>query len=121
MKKIYIAGRMTGVPQFNFPAFDFSRDIFEECGYEVFSPADNDRRLLGKPRDWLPTKDDAIGDWQAWAIPNAPGLRKMLGDDLEWIAKNATHILMKKDWEYGSGTLAEFYLARALKLEILYE
>lgn len=121
MKKIYLAGRMTGIKQFNFPAFDFYRDQLTEVGFDVFSPADNDRRLLGKEKDWLPTDDDHDGAWTRWTTPNAPDLRTMLGQDLNWIAQNADAIFLMKDWEQGSGTLAEFYLARALKLEFYYQ
>lgn len=121
MKNIYIAGRMTGYPQFNFPQFDYWRDRFTKRGWNVFSPADNDRKLLGKPRDWLPTDEDHDGTWSKWTIPNAPTYREMLKADLNWIATEADAIFMMHDWEHGSGAVAEFHLARTLKLDIRYE
>lgn len=39
----YICGPMTGLPFFNFPAFDGARDLGQSLGYTIISPADNDR------------------------------------------------------------------------------
>ena len=39
IKKIYIAGPMTGYAQCNYPAFDFAAKKLEEAGYEVVNPA----------------------------------------------------------------------------------
>lgn len=123
-KRVYIAGPMTGYVQFNFGVFDTYRDLYESLGYEVFNPADHDRNLLGKPRDWYPTENDMTGDWKAWS-KNAtnkalPSLRDMLGADLQWIAKSATHIAMLPGWEKSSGANAEWSLAKALGLVIHY-
>lgn len=42
--RAYIAGPMTGIPQFNFPAFDECRDYLLSLGtFHVISPADMDR------------------------------------------------------------------------------
>ena len=118
--KIYIAGPMTGYEYFNFPAFDKAYNLLVDK-FSVFSPADHDRELLGKTVNWMPQESDSVGPWKAWAIPGAPDLRTMLGEDLEWIAKNATHIYMLKGWERSSGARTEHALAVALGLEIMYE
>lgn len=120
MNKVYIAGPMTGHEYFNFHAFDDQRDNYLAKGFEVFNPADHDRELLGKPQDWYPDNDDHEGSWKYWAIEGAPSLRTMLGDDLAWIAKNATHIHILKGWENSRGARAEHALAVALDLEIRY-
>ena len=67
--KIYLAGPMTGYDKFNFPAFDFWFDFLTQAGHSVFSPADNDRTLLGKSSRWMPTWDDQKDGWKAWNIP----------------------------------------------------
>lgn len=125
VKKVYIAGPMTGYEYFNFPAFDRAKFIMiNGYGFEpenVFSPADHDRELLNKPKDWIPNEEDSTGNWKAWAMPDAPSLRKMLGDDLAWIASEATDIYMLKGWERSSGAKAEHALAVALGLEIKYQ
>ncbi len=41
--KLYLAGPMSGLYNFNFGAFDRARDRLVELGHEVISPADLDR------------------------------------------------------------------------------
>ena len=124
MNKIYIAGPMTGIPKFNFPSFDAQARLYRRLGYVVFNPADHDRQLLGKPEDWEPKEEDSIGSWKAWnpeRFGYCPTLREMLGNDLAWIAQEATHINMIKGWENSRGARAEHALAVALDLVILYD
>lgn len=119
--RIYLAGPMTNLQFFNFPIFDDFKKLYEEFGYEVFSPADHDRMLLNKPKNWIPQESDSEGSWKTWAKHlNPPDLRKMLGDDLQWIAQNATHIAMLPGWENSKGANAEWALAKALNLNIKY-
>ena len=40
-KKIYIAGPMTGLPEFNYPAFNAAAAALRKQGYTVFNPAEN--------------------------------------------------------------------------------
>ena len=42
MIKVYIAGPMRGIPEFNFPAFHDAARRLREAGYHVFSPAEFD-------------------------------------------------------------------------------
>ena len=40
-KTIYIAGPMSGIPYFNFPAFDTAKAFLILQGWDVVSPADH--------------------------------------------------------------------------------
>jgi len=40
MKRIYISGPMTGLPDLNFPAFHAEADRLRAIGFEVVNPAD---------------------------------------------------------------------------------
>jgi hypothetical protein len=121
-KRVYVAGPMSRIELFNFPMFDEVTEVLkdESNGFEVFNPADHDRFLLGKPDTWYPREEDTEGPWIKWKIEGGPSLRQMLGADLNWIAMNATHICMLPGWENSKGAQAEWALARALDLEMMY-
>ena len=113
--KIYISGKMSGVPNFNFPAFDAAASLLRLQGHEVFNPAEKDRDRLGVD---FGQKFD--GNLQK-AMKNGFSLRDALALDCEWICKQADAIYMLKGWEDSGGARAEHALAHALRLEFIYE
>jgi hypothetical protein len=61
---IYVAGPMTGVPYFGYPAFDTARDYLASHGITVLSPPDRDRSTGFDPA--------TLGDEWNWnTIPKA--------------------------------------------------
>lgn len=118
--KVYLAGPMTGIPYFNFPEFYKHAHTLRKQGHEVFSPAEHDCILLDKPTGWIPDPSDSVGPWVRWAMPNAPTLRRMLGDDLKWIASEAEAIYLMPGWENSKGVQAEWALGKALGLKMVY-
>ncbi len=109
-RRIYIAGPMTGYDDYNRPAFNSTAEAFEEGGWEVFNPAENDIRLFGS----YEACDEAI------KANREQALRVMLGSDLEWICSDADAIAMLPGWEKSYGARAEHATAVALGLEIIY-
>lgn len=50
MKRIYIAGPMTGLPHFNYPTFNAAAERLRALGFEVENPAENPEPHCGS---WL--------------------------------------------------------------------
>ncbi|MCY1527250.1 hypothetical protein D9M68_623110 [compost metagenome] len=46
MKRIYLAGPMTGLPEFNYPAFHAEAARLRALGYQVENPAENQAQDL---------------------------------------------------------------------------
>jgi hypothetical protein len=114
--KVYLAGPMRGIPEFNFPAFYVAEEYLMEQGHEVFNPArrDNDRH-----GDDI-SKGNATGDEAVVATQHGFSLREALRDDTNWITMEADGIALLPGWEKSTGATAERALAIALHLEVMY-
>lgn len=115
-RKIYIAGPMQNVPEFNYPAFNKAAALYRELGYIVFNPAEHDTEILGVDAGQVSPSGSLI-ELEA----NSTFRRnEALAADLKWIALNATDIHMLPGWEHSTGAFAEWSLAKALKLTFHY-
>ena len=115
---IYIAGPMTGIPKFNCHAFDRAARVFEDYGFDVVNPAQEDRDRWGE--DFFhhcPTGDPKEIDNMGIEF----SLREVLGHDLKLIADKCDHIYMLAGWEKSTGAKAEHALAVALGIQIWYQ
>ena len=102
MKKIYIAGPMTGYAKFNIPAFDFAAETLRQKGYDVISPAEIDGdevravymesvdgsheglELIEQPYEFYLNRDlDIIHNEGIQAIVTLPGWEKSPGANRE--------------------------------------
>lgn len=99
---VYIAGKMRGMPFFNFPAFDEAALRFHEAGWRVISPADLDR-LHGFTEEMPP--------------PSKEFLREAILRDLQAIS-TCTAIALLPGWETSQGVRVELALAQFLGLEV---
>lgn len=104
-KRIYLAGPMSGYPNFNFSAFHAAAALLRHQGAFVFSPAENDLVLYGS--DFL-------------EHPERADFRKCMEDDLRWICRYADAIALLPGWEKSKGVGVEKTLADALNLEVIY-
>lgn len=111
--RLYIAGKMRGIPYFNFPRFDAVAKRLRERGHDPVSPADLDREHGFDPSTMPPTSD-----WDA--IPNGFSLDGAVRRDLEAII-GCDGILMLNGWESSQGANAELCIARWLRKKVLYE
>lgn len=102
-KKIYIAGPMTGLPNFNFEAFDRAAIHLKALGYEPLNPADNGREFLAKNNN---------------KAPDERQYRQLLSRGREMI-RQCSKIYLLKGWEKSYGARDE--LSYALIIGLLPE
>ncbi len=105
MKKIYLAGPMTGYQQYNFHAFITAEEVIKALGWQVISPARMDIE-----RGFNPIEN-----------PNAVFTDDML---TEAIRRNVDAILecqaiaMMDGWANSKGATAEFHIAQWAGVEL---
>ena len=109
--KAYLAGPMRGIKEFNFPHFlAVGRDLTEEWGFEVFNPAQHDIDRGFDFSGYAGTEDlSEIGF----------DLRQSLGDDLEFVAREADVVVVLHGWEKSKGARAEVATALALGIPVV--
>lgn len=80
-KTLYVAGPMSGLPQFNFPLFDAVAESLRDDGYTIVSPHECDseetRRMAWASPDGAPT-----GGGESWGVCLARDV-KMLADGVD--------------------------------------
>jgi uncharacterized protein DUF4406 len=113
--RIYIAGPMTGIPNFGFPAFRAAAAKLRAEGHEVFSPAEHTEREHGR----VFSDNNASGDEASAAREYGFNRRKALADDLDWICRHADAVALLPGWGASKGANAEHATAIALGLEVI--
>lgn len=101
MLRVYLAGPMRGLPEFNYPAFDEAKAEWESLGWSVASPASLDRAVGLKVDEG---SDPAI-------------LRRAMSMDIACIYC-ATAIALLPGWEKSTGVAVELSLAKFLGLAV---
>lgn len=111
--KVYLAGPMSGIKDFNFPAFHAAAKKLREQGHEVFNPAEKDEEIHDK--------SIFVGDGDVEASEKKGfSLRAALAADMKYIAEEAEAIALLPNWEYSGGARAEWALAAALRHKFIY-
>lgn len=119
MPKIYIAGPMSGYPEFNFPAFFAAQKMFEDKGYEVFNPANKDVESAVTADESFKDGDDQKLMASGWDFRDAYhwDCHKVIYSDA---------IYMLKGWERSAGARGEHAVAISIQqrypeYNIIYE
>lgn len=115
MKRVYLAGPMSGIPEFNYPAFAKATAELRAKGYEVFSPAENDGDRLSADKG-IDIETGKVVDPARFRT----FLREVFAEDMEYICKKADAIAMLPGWENSGGARAEWAAAHMLRLEFIY-
>ena len=113
--KIYLAGPMRGIPEFNFPAFYRGAAQLERAGHIVFNPAAKDNEKFGTDI----SEGNLEGREDVAASQHGFSLREALGADLAWICAHADAIALLPGWRNSTGATAEHATAVALGLKVI--
>lgn len=114
---IYIAGPMTGIHEFNFPAFHAGAAKLRSEGHSVFNPAERD---IQRHNGVDISKGNSSGCQEHAAKEHGFSLRDALADDTWYICKEADAIAMLPGWENSKGARAEWTLSLALGHTVIY-
>jgi len=106
-KTLYVAGPMTGLPQFNIPAFDRMTDRLRRLGHTVISPAELDSEdvraeLLASPDGRYEFGGAITQDGSTWA--------DFLARDVKLIADQIDEIVVLPDWWRSRGARLEVFV-----------
>lgn len=107
--KVYLAGPMTGIPQFNYPAFDEAVHRLRLMGWEVTSPAELDdpetRKMALTSTDGAPGSGSANGE--TWG--------DFLARDVKLLADTPLDaIVVLPGWERSRGARLETFVANRM-------
>lgn len=119
--RVYVSGPMTGLPYFNFPAFDAVTELLNAADCVVFSPADNDRRRLAEVGidDVTQVHGFAEGNVQWYNAAVDIRTEELFRDDFNFIVNEATHLVLLPGWEASTGARYELVVAEALAVAIV--
>lgn len=95
MKRVYISGPMTNMPQLNFPAFRAAAAQLRSVGLEVVNPAELDEQDAGKE--------------MAWADYMRRDIKALM---------DCTHVAVLPGWQESKGASIEVGLAHALGIQV---
>jgi hypothetical protein len=110
----YLAGPMTNIPQFNFPAFDAAAKVLRDAGYNLVNPAELDEEIERKEAYESP-------DGSHTGLPHVKTWRQCLRRDIDIVLDdNCVGMICLDGWEKSGGARMETYVATATGVP-LYE
>lgn len=105
MKPLYLAGPMTGIPQFNFPLFERVAAELRAAGYEIVSPAELDSPAVRAAA--LASPDGVLHEGkvagETWG--------EILARDVRVIADEAGGVIVLPGWHKSRGARLEVFVA----------
>jgi hypothetical protein len=104
--KYYLAGPMTGRPQFNYPLFDSVAEQLRGWGLEIFSPAEMD---IDEVRD--EAMANMTGDMPETNEISGETWGDFLARDVKLIADELGGIILLPEWDTSRGARLEAFVA----------
>jgi hypothetical protein len=108
--RLYLGGKMLGVPGFGFTDFDEAAAALRAMGQRVFNPAERDR---GVGLDTT-SMSGTLAELEHVGFSR----REALTADMEWIGKNSEGMVVLPTWPHSPGTLAEMQFHYGLYLPV---
>lgn len=102
INRVYLAGPMRGLPEYNFPAFHAAAKDLRERGYEVWSPAERDEQ-----DGFNPETGEGLRTFRDYMAVDLPAV---LDSDA---------IVVLPAWEESQGARLETHVAREVGLPVL--
>lgn len=90
-KRVYISGPMTGLPDYNYPMFDYKEERLWEMGFVPVNPANNFERDTTRER-WEYLKEDIKNLLTCDYIMFLPGFERSAGALLEALVARECNI-----------------------------
>jgi len=106
MKRYYLAGKMSGLPHFNFPAFHAASAVLRAAGYDIVSPAELDSDAVKAVAE---TSTDGALDESGKVAGETWG--EILARDVRVIADTVDGIVFLDHWWESRGARLEAFVA----------
>jgi len=104
MKRYYLAGPMSNIPQFNFPAFDRACEVLRAAGFTIISPHENDTPAVqDAARASVDGKMDSAGKIAGETWP------QILARDVILVGDETDGIIFLPDWQKSRGAKLEAF------------
>jgi hypothetical protein len=105
--KLYLAGPMSNIPGYNFPAFEEATAELRAQGYEVISPAEQDK--LRDPTAYELASKSPDGKWNP-AETGGLTWAEVLSKDVVIVADKVDGVALLPGWETSSGARLEAFV-----------
>ena len=114
MMKMYLAGPMSGIPQFNYPRFDYVAGELRTLGYDVQSPAEMDSPETRAAA--LASEDGSLGS----GVINGESWGDFLARDVKLVADEIDGVCLLEGWDKSRGARLEAFVALTVRKPVYF-
>lgn len=107
---------MSGIPQFNYPAFYEAAANLEKEGYEVYNPAEMDSPEIQKAS--LASEDGSFKNLEDMGYRGTWG--DFLREDVKIVADEVDSVVVLPGWTSSRGARLEAFVAMTVQKDVLY-
>jgi hypothetical protein len=112
--RLYLAGPMSNIPQFNYPLFHEAAAWLRSLGYTIVSPADEDPPEVQAAA--MASSDGLVGE--AGELSGGQTYGQRLGHDIRLLVEEVDGIVLLPRWEFSRGARVEAFAAVTFNRQI---